>query len=779
VKSPLGASLLHESGLRHASGEARYVDDLPPPPGLLVGQAVASPHAHARILRKDAARAREVPGVAAVLFAEDVPGENQVGPVVADEPLLAESEVFCEGQAVALVVADSWETCRRGAAALEIEYEKLPALLDVREAVARGSFHGTPHVMKRGDVDAALARAALVLSGEYETPGADHFYLETQCSLAIPGEGGAMYVLSSTQHPSEVQAKVAEVLGLPRHQVVVEVPRIGGGFGGKETQAAPFAALAALGAWRTGRPVKVWLNRDQDMIQTGKRHPFMFRFEAGFETDGRLSALRVLAYANGGWSTDLSRAIVDRCLFHLDNCYYVPALHFEGRVVKTHLASNTAMRGFGGPQGMLLVEEVLNRAAERLRLDPAEIRRRSFYGEAPRNRTPYDQEVTDFRAARLWETLRRTSEYDRRRVEIDRFNSQSEHVKRGIGFQPVTFGISFTTSFLNQAGAAVLVYADGSVQLNHGGTEMGQGLHTKMLAVCAHELGVPLESIRVMPTATDKVPNTSATAASSGSDLNGQAVRQACEVLRECLRPVAARELGIEEALAPEIVFEDGQVYHPAHAEARVSFGRVAQAATFARVPLLATGYYQTPGIGYDREQGRGHPFYYYAYGVAVTEVEVSALTGEHRVRRVDILHDVGTSLVPTVDVGQIEGGFVQGLGWLTCEELLWDERGRLVTHSPSTYKIPAVGEAPEDFRVALLERSPQEGVIHGSKAVGEPPLMLAISVVTALRHAVSAFGAEGEVPELRLPCTPEKVLRAIAAARERVAVRAAVASGE
>jgi xanthine dehydrogenase large subunit len=759
---------VHESGYRHASGEALYVDDLPPPAGLLHAKAVVSPHARARIVRRDRARALSLPGVAAVLFAEDIPGENQVGPVVADEPLLAEGEVYCEGQVVALVVADSLATCRAAAAAVEIEYQEQAALLSIRDAIAAGSFLSTPHILRRGSVDEALATSTLRLTGEFENGGQEHFYLESQCALAIPEENGTMRAFSSTQHPSEVQAKIAEVLHKRRHEISVEVPRLGGGFGGKETQAASWAVLAALGAWYTRRPVKVWLNRDEDMIQTGHRHPFYSRYDAGFDAEGRITALRAFVYANGGWSTDLSRAILDRALFHFDNCYYLPNLHLEGRVVKTHLASNTAMRGFGGPQGMLVIEEILNRAAERLAIDPAELRRRNFYGPAPRHETPYHQEVTDFRVGRIYDDLLPGADYARRRAAIDRFNTENEHVRRGIAFQPVKFGISFTTSFLNQAGALCVVYADGSVQLNHGGTEMGQGLHTKMLAVCAHELGIPIQQIRLMPTATEKVPNTSATAASSGSDLNGQAIREACETLRERLRLVAAPMLGISDAEASRIVFEDGRVLVPGGKE--FSFAQVAQTAYLAQVPLFAAGYYRTPGIHYDRDAGRGRPFYYFAYGGAVAEIELSALTGEHRLLRVDILHDVGDSLVPTVDRGQIEGGFVQGAGWLTCEELVWDERGHLLTHSPSTYKIPAIGEAPSDFRVRLLERAPQEGVVHGSKAVGEPPLMLAISVVTALRHAISSFGVRGEDVELRVPCTPEAILRAIESAKARAA---------
>ncbi|QRK08683.1 xanthine dehydrogenase molybdopterin binding subunit [Archangium violaceum] len=767
ARTPLHAPAPHESGLKHTSGEALYVDDMPAPPGMLAGHLVTSPHAHARLSRKDASRARALPGVHAVLFAEDIPGENQVGPVIHDEPLFADGEVHFVGQTVALVLAESADLARRAAALVEVEYEPLPALLTLKAAVEAGSFHTTPHTIRRGEPEAALAAAPVRLAGECMTGAQDHFYLETQVALAVPGEDDAVHLWSSTQHPSEVQAIVAGVLGVGRHQVVVEVPRMGGGFGGKETQAAPFAALAALGARATRRPVKVWLNRDQDMAFTGKRHPFWGHYDAGFDAEGRLLALKVELFSDGGWSTDLSHAILDRALFHLDNAYFVPALQFVGRVARTNLPSNTAFRGFGGPQGMFVMEEVLNRAAERLGLDPAVVRERNFYRDAPSNVTPYGQPVEGNRLPRIHAELMASSDYVRRRAEIDAFNASSRWTKRGIGFQPVKFGISFTTSFLNQAGALVVVYTDGSVQLNHGGTEMGQGLHTKMRAVCAHELGVPPERVRVMNTATDKVPNTSATAASSGADLNGQAVKQACEVLRDRLRPVAARLLQLERGgEVDSLVFTGGRVFLPARPERSVSFAEVVHAAYLAQVSLSATGYYRTPDISYDRVAGRGKPFHYYAFGAAVVEVEVSGLTGEHRVRRVDILHDVGSSLVPSIDRGQVEGGFIQGLGWLTCEEVLFDAKGRLVTHSPDTYKIPAVGDAPEDFRVALLERASQDNTLHGSKAVGEPPFMLAIGAVTALRHAVAAFGQPCTPVELASPATPEAILRAVEMAR-------------
>ncbi len=769
--SPLHRPGRHESAEGHVTGEARYVDDLPAPPGMLVGLPVGTTIACGRVTRRDGAAALEMPGIHAVLFAEDVPGERMIGPVVHDEPVLVSDEVSAVGQPVALVVGESLAACRAAAKALVIEYAEAPAILSVEEGIAAGRFLCEPHRMRRGDVDAALASAPLRIAGELHTHAQDHFYLETQASLAIPGEGASMEIFSSTQHPTEIQSLVAAVLGIGRHEVVVAVPRMGGGFGGKESQAAPFAVLAALAARATGRPVKVWLNRDQDMVMTGKRHPMLARYEVGFDDDGRILGAKVRLYADGGWSRDLSAPILDRAMFHLDNAYFIPALDFEGVVVQTNLASNTAFRGFGGPQGMLVIETVMSRAAERLGVDPAELRRRNFYRDG--QRTPYDQEIEGCRLERVFEEVTASSDYAARRAAIEAFNLWSRWVRRGIAVQPVKFGISFTNTLLNQAGALVLVYTDGTVQVNHSGTEMGQGLHTKVRAVAAHALGVAAACVRVMTTATDKVPNTSATAASTGSDLNGAAVREACETIRERLRAVAAEMLGLGEADAAGLVFAGGEVSH-ALSGRKTSFVEVVQRAWARRVSLAATGYYATPGIAYDRAAGRGRPFYYFAYGAAVCEVEVSALTGEHRVTRVDVLHDVGESLVPTIDRGQIEGGFVQGQGWLTCEEVLWDEKGRLVTHGPSTYKIPAVGDAPSEFRVALLRHAGQPGVIHGSKAVGEPPFMLAIGVVTALRAAIASFGPGGAEVELRPPCTPEAILRAITAMQERGRVAAA-----
>lgn len=773
MSSPLGRPLPHESALGHVSGTARYIDDLPAPPGLLVGMVVGSSVAHGRLVGIDRSRALQVPGVHGVFTASDIPGENNVGPVVHDEPMLAEQLVHCVGQAFALVVAESLEACRVAAKALEVEIEELPAITDLEQGLAAGAFIGDPHVICRGDPDEALADAPHTLSGTLDSGGQEHFYLETQAALAVPGEGRQITVHSSTQHPSEVQTLVANTLGWGRSRVTVACPRMGGGFGGKETQAAPYACLAALAAQKTGRPVKLWLCRDDDMQLTGRRHPFHSRWSVGFDDEGRILALTAELNADAGWATDLSLSILDRGLFHMDNTYWLPNVRLEGRVVRTNRISNTAFRGFGGPQGMLVVEHIVERVAHHLGLDPLEVRRRNYYGEAPRNHTPYGQEVRDFRMDRITDELVASSELAARREAVASFNASHRHRKRAIAFSPLKFGISFTASFLNQAGAYVLLYADGTVQLNHGGTEMGQGLYTKMLQICSHALGAPLADIVHQTTATDKVPNTSATAASSGSDLNGQAVRAACNTLVERLRPVAAGLLGctVEEMGCASESGEhrevDGRPAWAWHGTSAVTLAEVAGQAYLQQVPLAAAGFYRTPDIGYDRKAGQGKPFHYFAYGASVSEVEVDGLTGEWRLLRVDILHDVGESLSHAIDRGQVEGAYAQGLGWLTWEELVFDDRGALLTHGPSTYKIPAIGDLPEDFRVSLLERAPQEGVIYGSKAVGEPPFMLAIGTHHAISRAVSAFGPAGTDVPVAVPATNEAILAGVTRARE------------
>jgi xanthine dehydrogenase molybdopterin binding subunit/xanthine dehydrogenase small subunit len=775
----------HESAHQHVTGEAVYTDDQLAGKNALEVWPVCAPHARARILKRDATAARQVPRVQAVLLAEDIPGLNDVG-TKRDEILLADREVLFHGHMVALVVGETQAACRAAAEKVVVEYEPLPPILTLRQALAEKSFHNEPNFIRRGNCDDALANAPSTLEGEFELDGQEHFYLETQAAWAERGEDGSMFVVSSTQHPTEVQAVVAHVLNLPANKVVVQVPRLGGAFGGKETQAATPAALAALAAHHTGQPVRVRFNRDQDMALTGHRHPFLAKFKVGFDENGLLRAAKIHLWSNGGWSLDLSQAVTDRALFHLDNAYYIPAVEFRGQVAKTNLSSNTAFRGFGGPQGMLVIEEILDRIARRLGLAPEVVRERNLYrAKGETNTTPYGQEIGDNRIRTIWRELKQTSHLARRRKEIAKWNGKNPHHKRGIAMTPVKFGISFTVTHLNQAGALVLIYQDGTVQVNHGGTEMGQGVHTNIMAIAAQELGVKPEQIRVMPTSTDKVPNTSATAASAGTDMNGAAVKNACDILRARLVPVALNLVAAEvtrlkleskiqnpkskidqslltSAVTEDLVFANGFVFHRELSEVKVSFATLVQKACLARVSLSATGYYATPGIHYDRAAGRGRPFHYFANGAAVTEVEVDGFTGMHRVRRVDILHDAGDSINEGVNRGQIEGGFVQGLGWLTTEELKWNNEGQLLTHSPDTYKIPSVGDTPQIFNVTLLRNAAQKEVIYGSKAVGEPPLMLAISAREAIRDAVAAFGPAGREVPLAVPATSEAIWFAI-----------------
>ncbi|GIW23823.1 xanthine dehydrogenase molybdopterin binding subunit [Meiothermus sp.] len=763
----VGKAIPHESAPLHVTGRALYTDDLLPRyPNALHAWPVQAPHAHARIVRLEVQPAYGVPGVVRVLTAKDVPGLNDSG-LKGDEPLFPD-EVMYFGQAVAWVLAESEEAARLGAERVEVEYEPLPAILSIQEAIRQGSFQGAMLHARRGDVERALQESARVLEGELELGGQEHFYLETQASLALLDEAGHLLVHSSTQHPSETQEIVAQVLGLPRNRVTVQCIRMGGGFGGKEVQANPYAAVAALGAYLTHRPVRVRLNRLQDITLTGKRHPFYARWKVGFSQDGLVNALQMELFSDGGWSQDLSEPVMARAVCHADNAYYIPHMDVKGRVCKTHKTSQTAFRGFGGPQGMVFIEEVMDRVARSLGLPPEVVRERNFYRqEGGRNITPYGQEVKDVERIQLiWEELKQSALFERRRLEVAEFNRQNPHRKRGLAITPVKFGISFNFTTYNQAGALVLIYQDGSVQVNHGGTEMGQGLHTKIQQIAAEALGVPLEAIRVMPTRTDKVPNTSATAASTGADLNGGAVRDACEKIKARLAVVAAQKLGVHPA---DVVFEDGQVWSLWKPQERLSFTEVVKTAYAQRVQLFADGFYRTPGLHWDKTRMWGKPFHYFAFGAAVSEVEVDGFTGQYALRRVDILHDVGDSLSPLVDLGQVEGGFIQGLGWLTLEDLRWDEKGQVATRSASTYKLPSFSELPEVFNVRLLPRATEPGVVYGSKAVGEPPLMLAISVREALKDAVAAFG--GGIVELASPATPEAVYWAIEKVRQRALV--------
>jgi xanthine dehydrogenase molybdopterin binding subunit/xanthine dehydrogenase small subunit len=766
----------HESAHKHVTGEAIYTDDLQR--AMLEVWPVCAPHARAKILKRDASAARLMLGISAVLVAEDVPGLNDAG-TKGDEILLPDKEISFHGQPVALVVGESQAACRAAAEKLIVDYEPLTPILTLQQALSARNFLNAPNFIRRGKVGPVLARSPATLQGTFELGGQEHFYLETQAAWAEPGEDGSVFVTSSTQHPSEVQMVVAHVLGVAAHKVVVKSPRMGGGFGGKETQAAFPAALAALAARHTGTAVRVRFNRDQDMMLTGHRHPFLARFKVGFDEHGRLLAARIHVYSNGGWASDLSQAVTDRALFHLDNAYYIPVVEFRGQVAKTNLSSNTAFRGFGGPQGMLVIEEILDRVARHLSLAPELVRERNLYrGKGRTNRTHYGQELENNRIQSIWRRLSASSHFTARRAEISKWNKSHPHSKRGLAMTPVKFGISFTVSHLNQAGAFVLLYQDGTVQVNHGGAEMGQGVHTNITTIAARELGILPEHVRVMPTSTDKVPNTSATAASCSTDLNGAAVKNACETLRGRLIPVAAALLQerFGRKLRPRsLVFAEGRVFERKQPRVFLAFADVVRKAYLERISLSATGYYATPGIYWNRKAGHGKPFYYFACGAAATEVEVDGFTGMMRVLRVDILHDVGDSINPAINRGQIEGGFVQGMGWLTTEELIWNDEGRLLTHSPDTYKIPSVGDMPRCFNVSFLKNALQKGAIYGSKAVGEPPLMLAISVREAIRDAVSAFGAPGGQVPLRSPATCEAIFIAIHQRQDRREIEGAV----
>ena len=757
------SSLPHESAHKHVTGEALYPDDQLSAKHALEVWPICSPHARGKILIRDARAARTMPGIKAVLLAEDVPGLNDVG-TKHDEMLLARDEVFYHGQIVALVVGESQEACRAAADKVIVEYKPLAPILSLPQAIAARSFHNEPNFIRRGNIDKALAAAPFSLNGQFELGGQEHFYLETHAAWAEPDEDGSLLVTSSTQHPSEVQMVVAHLLGQPINKVVIQCPRMGGGFGGKETQAAMPAAIAALAAHLTRLRVRVRFNRDQDMILTGHRHPFLAHFQIGFNNRGQLLAARVHLTSNGGWALDLSQAVTDRALFHLDNAYYIPSVEFRGQVAKTNLSSNTAFRGFGGPQGMLVIEEILDRVARRLGLPPEVVRERNLYrGKGETNTTHYGQTLEDNRIQTIWRELKKSSSYVRRRKEISKWNEDNPCQKRGLAITPVKFGISFTVTHLNQAGAFALIYQDGTVQVNHGGTEMGQGVHTNIQQIAAAEFGISTDHVRVMTTSTDKVPNTSATAASCGTDLNGAAVKNACEILRKRLLPIAATllkdKLDTSRQPSPnEIVFANARVFCRGRPRTFLSFTEVVRKAYFQRTSLSATGYYATPGIHWDRVAGRGKPFHYFACGAAVTEVEVDGFTGMHRVLRVDILHDVGNSINENINRGQIEGGFVQGMGWLTTEELKWDDHGKLLTHSPDTYKIPSVGDTPLVFNVTFLKNAAQKNTIAGSKAVGEPPLMLAISVREAIRDAIAAFDPVGGEVLLASPATCEAI---------------------
>ena len=754
ITTGVGRSVKHDSADKHVSGEAVYVDDRLEFPNQLHVYARMSDRAHARIVSIDTSPCYQFPGVAIAITKDDVPGQLDIGPVVAGDPLLADGKVEYVGQVVIAVGADSLETARKAAMAAVIEYEDLEPVLDVVDALRKKHFVLDSHQHKIGNSSAELATAPRRLQGSLHIGGQEHFYLETQISSVMPTEDGGMIVYTSTQNATEVQKLVAEVLGVPMHKIVIDMRRMGGGFGGKETQAAGPACLCAVIAHLTGRPTKMRLPRVEDMQMTGKRHPFYVEYDVGFDDNGLLHGIEIELAGNCGYSPDLSGSIVDRAMFHSDNAYFLGNATINGHRCKTNTASNTAYRGFGGPQGMVAIEEIMDAVARSLGKDPLEVRKTNYYGKTERNVTHYHQTVEHNVIHEMTAELEASSDYAKRRREIIEFNNKSPVLKKGLALTPVKFGISFTATFLNQAGALIHIYTDGSIHLNHGGTEMGQGLNTKVAQIVAEVLQVDISRIQITATNTDKVPNTSPTAASSGADLNGKAAQNAAETLKQRLVDFLVREYKV----TPEDVeFRNSQVRVR---DLFLSFEEVIQKAYFGQVSLSSTGFYRTPKIFYDRDKAAGRPFYYFAYGAACSEVIVDTLTGEYKMLRTDILHDVGAALNPAIDIGQVEGAFVQGMGWLTTEELVWNNKGKLVTNGPAGYKIPAIADMPLDLRVKLVEnrKNPEDTVFH-SKAVGEPPFMLGIATWCAIKDAVASLADYRVQPNIDAPATPERVL--------------------
>jgi len=750
-----GSSQPHESAAAQVAGAATYVDDIAEVRGTLHAAPILSPVAHGRLNGVDPAPALAMPGVRGVVLTHDIPGDPILAAFAHDEAIFATDTVEHVGRVIGLVVADTVMQARKAARAVALDIEALPAVLDVREALAAQSFVLPPVRVQRGDAQAGLARAAHRLSGQFEVGGQEHFYLEGQIAYVVPQEQNQWLVYSSTQHPGEAQHWVAHALGVDNHRVRVECRRMGGGFGGKETQSGHLAVWAAIAANKFKCPVKLRLDRDDDFMITGKRHPFAYDYTVGFDDTGLITGLQLTMLANCGFSADLSGPVADRAVFHADNASFLSDVDITSYRCKTHTQSHTAFRGFGGPQGVIVIETLLGDIARHLGLDALDVRRRNLYGVTDRNVTHYQMPVEDNILQPLLERLEQTSSYRERRRQIAAWNAQSPVLKRGLAITPVKFGISFTATLFNQAGALVHVYTDGSVMVNHGGTEMGQGLHTKVAQIVADELGVPFERVQVTASDTARVPNASATAASSGTDLNGRAAQFAARNVRDNLAAFAA---GLDGCGAGAIRFAGGQVISP---KASRPFAEVVQAAYANRIQLWSDGFYRTPKIHYDKTTLTGRPFYYFAYGAACTEVVIDTLTGESRVLAADILHDVGTSLNPALDIGQIEGAFIQGMGWLTTEELVWDKKGRLATHAPSTYKIPTAGDVPPRFTVDLWPEPNREDNVFGSKAVGEPPFMLAISVWEAIRDAVAAARGDGTA-RMDAPATAERVLGAL-----------------
>ena len=764
-KGPVNTrNIPHESAIRQVSGSANYIDDIPVAANIKYAAVGVSNVTSGTITRIDLSQVKTSPGVIDVITVDDVPGHIDIGPVFKGDPILAKDEIKFHAQPVFAVLADTQEQARIAATKAVIEVAETPAILDVASAKAQQSFVRPVHTMRLGDVNQAMAQSSNIVHGHLSIGGQEHLYLEGQVAMVIPDEEDRMLVYSSSQHPSEVQKLVAEVLNIKLNKVTVDMRRMGGGFGGKETQAAQWACLAAIFAHRQKCAVKIRLGRQQDMRVTGKRHPFENSYTVGFDDKGKINAAKIEINGNCGHSPDLSDAIVDRAMFHADNAYFLNNCEIEGHRLKTHFVSHTAFRGFGGPQGMIMAEAMLDKIARATGQDPLSVRLLNLYtskekapAAGPNNTmTPYGMEIEHNLLPEIMAQLATSGDYWARREAIKVFNAGSPIIKKGLALTPVKFGISFTAKHLNQAGALVHVYTDGSIQANHGGTEMGQGLHTKISQIVAHEFGVSLDEVEITSTRTDKVPNTSPTAASSGTDLNGKAAQNACITIKLRLAEFYAQHV---DGNAEAVYFADNHIHCGPHS---LPWPELVQQAYMARVSLSASGFYKTPKLNYNRETGKGRPFFYFAYGASISEVSIDTLTGENKVNRVDILHDVGTSINRAIDIGQIEGGFIQGMGWLTTEDLVWDKKGRLSSNNLATYKIPAIGDTPEVFNVSLFDRANAQDSIYHSKAVGEPPFMLAISVWCAIKDAISSIHNYQSDPELHTPATPERIMQAI-----------------
>ena len=755
-----GVSVAHESAVLHVAGEATYVDDIPELAGTCYIALGLSQQAHANITSIDLDAVKAAPGVVTVITAADIPGNNDCGPIIADDPILADGLVQYIGQPIFAVVATSQTAARKAAGFATIDYQPLPAVLDVTSGKKQESWVLPPMQLRRGDAEQALQAAAHKLRGEISVGGQEQFYLEGQISYVAPKEDGCLHLWCSTQHPTEMQHVVAHALGIDFNQVVVEMRRMGGGFGGKESQSAIFACIASIAAHRLQRPVKLRLDRDDDMMVTGKRHGFEFDYEVGFDEAGLIQGARIEMAAQAGFSADLTGPVVTRAVCHFDNAYYLGDVAIDAFSVKTNTQSNTAFRGFGGPQGAIAIEYIIDDIARTLGKDPQAVRKLNFYGQKTGNTTPYGQTVEDNVIHELVAEVEQSSDYYARREAVAAFNRDNPVLRKGLALTPVKFGISFNVVHFNQAGALVHIYTDGTVLVNHGGTEMGQGLHTKVSQVVALELGIDIEQVRATANDTSKVANTSATAASTGSDLNGKAAQDAARQIRNRLAEFVATQF---EVTAAEVIFANNLV---SCGDKQLSFKELVVQAYENRVQLWSDGFYKTPGLNWDRDAMQGSPFYYFAYGAAVSEVVVDTLTGEFKLLQADILHDAGNSINPAIDIGQVEGAYIQGMGWLTSEELCWNEKGRLTTHAPSTYKIPTVTDCPAKFTTRLYRNRNVKDTILRSKAVGEPPLLLPFSVFFAIRDAIASLADNRINPPLRAPATPEAILDAIDALR-------------